>query len=86
MTTTTTHTSKATRRMPSMSNMINSQQLGAVRQHLAEALIGKTVDVFNGRAVKHGIVKGVLLLAGDPKLLVNGRMYDMNQILTVTPA
>lgn len=84
--TTTTPITKDTRRMPSMSNINDTQHLGAVRQHLAEALIGKTVDVLNGRAVKHGIVKGVLLLAGDPKLLVNGRMYDMNQILTVTPA
>lgn len=85
MTTTTTTTTKATGRALFSPNT-TSQQLGEVRQHLAEALIGKTVDVLNGRAVKHGIVRGVLLLAGTPKLLVNGRMYDMEQILTVTPA
>ena len=61
-------------------------ELGSVRQHLAEALIGKTVDLLNGRAVAHGIVSGVMLLAGSPKLLVNGRAYDLNQVLTASPA
>ncbi|HXT12502.1 MAG TPA: hypothetical protein VN873_13135 [Candidatus Angelobacter sp.] len=60
--------------------------LGEVRQHLAQAMIGKTVDVLTGRAVAHGTVSGVMLLAGIPKLLVNGRAYDMNQVLTATPA
>ena len=63
-----------------------NQQLGAVRQHLAEAMIGKTVDLLSGRAVAHGIVSGVMLLAGNPKLLVNGRTYDLNQVLTASPA
>jgi hypothetical protein len=67
-------------------NGSQSGQLGAVRQHLAEALIGKAVDLVNGRAVAHGVVSGVLLLADSPKLLVNGRMYDMNQVLTARPA
>jgi hypothetical protein len=61
-------------------------QLGAVRQHLAEAMVGKTVDLLNGRSVAHGIVSGVMLLAGNPKLLVNGHTYDLNQVLTATPA
>lgn len=61
-------------------------QTGDVRQHLAEAMIGKTVDLLSGRAVAHGTVSGVLLLAGNPKLLVNGRMYDLNQVLTASPA
>jgi hypothetical protein len=63
-----------------------ANEIGAVRQHLAEALVGKAVDLLHGRAVAHGIVSGVLLFAGNPKLLVNGRMYDMNQVLTATPA
>jgi hypothetical protein len=60
--------------------------LGSVRQHLAEAMIGKTVDLLSGRAVAHGVVSGVMLLAGNPKLLVNGRTYDLNQVLTASPA
>ena len=61
------------------------EEMSAVRQHLAEAMIGKTVDVLSGRAVSHGIVSGVMLLAGNPKLLVNGRAYDMDQVLTASP-
>ena len=71
------------------SNYVESpgtHSLGALRQHLAEAMVGKTVDVFSGRAVSHGTVSGVMLLAGIPKLLVNGRAYDMNQVLTASPA
>ena len=64
----------------------SDHQLGEVREHLAQAMIGKTVDLLNGRAVAHGVVSGVMLLAGNPKLLVNGRAYDLNQVLTATPA
>ena len=63
-----------------------TSQIGEVRQHLAQAMIGKTVDLLNGRAVAHGVVSGVMLLAGNPKLLVNGRAYDLNQVLTASPA
>lgn len=79
---------KEPKRMLFTSNIppVRTAPLGAVRQHLAEAMVGKTVDILNGRAIAHGIVSGVLSLAGDPKLLVNGRMYDLNQVLTATPA
>jgi len=81
-------TTKETHEMLFTSNYTESRpsQIGDVRQHLAEAMIGKTVDLLSGRAVAHGVVSGVLLLAGSPKLLVNGRMYDLNQVLTATPA
>jgi hypothetical protein len=65
---------------------VNNAEISSVRQHLAEAMIGKTVDLLNGRAVAHGVVSGVMLLAGNPKLLVNGRAYDMEQVLTASPA
>jgi hypothetical protein len=65
---------------------VNNAGISSVRQHLAEAMIGKTVDLLNGRAVAHGVVSGVMLLAGNPKLLVNGRAYDLNQVLTASPA
>ncbi len=81
-------TTKETHEMFFTSNYAESQpsRLGDVRQHLAEAMVGKAVDLLSGRAVAHGIVSGVLLFAGNPKLLVNGRMYDLNQVLTATPA
>jgi len=65
---------------------VNNPAISSVRQHLAEAMIGKTVDLLSGRAVAHGVVSGVMLLAGNPKLLVNGRAYDMEQVLTACPA
>jgi hypothetical protein len=65
---------------------VNNAEISSVRQHLAEAMIGKTVDLLSGRAVAHGVVSGVMLLAGNPKLLVNGRTYDLNQVLTASPA
>ncbi|HEX4266107.1 MAG TPA: hypothetical protein VH597_17355 [Verrucomicrobiae bacterium] len=80
---------KEPKRMLFTSNYFDDRQnqpIGAVRQHLAEAMVGKTVDLLSGSAVAHGIVSGVLLLAGSPKLLVNGRMYDLNQVLTASPA
>ena len=65
---------------------VNNAEISSVRQHLAEAMIGKTVDLLSGRVVAHGVVSGVMLLAGNPKLLVNGRAYDMDQVLTASPA
>ena len=64
----------------------NTSPIGEVRQHLAQAMVGKTVDLLSGRVVAHGVVSGVMLLAGNPKLLVNGRAYDLNQVLTASPA
>jgi len=82
-------TLRQNRQMLFTSNCImttNDHQLGEVREHLAQAMVGKTVDLFSGRAVAHGVVSGVMLLAGNPKLLVNGRTYDLNQVLTASPA
>jgi len=82
-------TTKQNHQMLFTSNCVtaaNHSQLGEVRQHLAEAMVGKTVDLLNGRVVAHGVVSGVMLLAGNPKLLVNGRAYDLNQVLTASPA
>jgi hypothetical protein len=82
-------TTKENHQMLFTSNCISAThnaEISFVRQHLAEAMIGKTVDLLHGRAVAHGIVSGVMLLAGNPKLLVNGRAYDLNQVLTASPA
>jgi hypothetical protein len=62
--------------------------IGAVRNKIAVAMIGRTVDVLaDARTIAHGVVRGVLLTeAGVPKLLVNGDKYELNQILTSVPA
>jgi hypothetical protein len=58
-----------------------------VRKHLAKAMIGRTVDLLvDAHTIVHGIVTGVLNEAGTPKLVVGGNGYDLNQILTATPA
>jgi len=63
-----------------------SNELGAVRTHMAQALVGRTVDLIaDPSTIEHGVVTGVLAEAGVPLLLVGGRRYQLNQILTVTP-
>ena len=64
--TTTTLIPKTSKPMLFTSNyedIRQKSQLGAVRQHLAEAMVGKTVELLSGRSVAHGIVSGVMLLA-----------------------
>ena len=59
--------------------------LGGIRKKLARAMVGSTVDLLSDRhTVAHGIVTGVFMAAGTPKIIVNGRTYDMSQVLTAT--
>jgi hypothetical protein len=59
--------------------------LGGIRQHIAEAMVGSTVDVLtSGHTVAHGVVTGVFTATGSPKIIVNGRTYNMNQVITAT--
>ena len=58
-----------------------------VRKHLARALVGQAVDLLvDAHTIVHGVVTGVMTEAGMPKLVVAGTRYDLNQILTATPA
>jgi hypothetical protein len=77
------HSAKAiVRRMVS-----RQDQLGVIRAHMAEAMIGCAVDLLiDATHIAHGVVTGVLTEAGTPKLVVDGHRYDLNQILTVAPA
>lgn len=62
-------------------------KLGDVRKNLATAMVGSTVDLLaSSRTVVHGMVTGVLMVAGTPKIVVNGHTYDINQVLTATTA
>jgi hypothetical protein len=62
-------------------------KLGTVRRKLARAMVGSTVDLLaDGHTIAHGIVTGVFLTPGTPKIIVNGHTYDMSQVLTATPA
>jgi hypothetical protein len=61
--------------------------LGAIRSHIAEAMVGRAVDLLvDAQHITHGVVTGVLNEAGTPKLVVDGHRYDLKQILTVAPA
>jgi hypothetical protein len=62
-------------------------ELGAIRSHIAESMIGSTVDLLAGsKNILHGVVTGVFTEAGKPKIVVAGHRYDLNQIITVLPA
>jgi hypothetical protein len=62
-------------------------RFGGVRKNIARAMVGRTVDLLvDAQTVAHGVVTGVLTEAGMPKLVVDGMSYDLNQILTATPA
>lgn len=75
---------------PSKATHITSRRrlesLDTVRNHLAEAMIGKAVDLMAGsRTVRHGVVSGVFSEAGRPKIVVAGHRYDVSQVLTILP-
>jgi hypothetical protein len=75
-------TKTVTRRMPT-----RADQLGLIRAHMAEHLVGCAVDLLvDATHIAHGVVTGVLTEAGTPKLVVDGHRYDLHQILTVAPA
>lgn len=58
-----------------------------VSLNMANALVGRTVDVLAGtKKVTHGVVSGVLTEAGKPRIVVGRMSYDMSQILTISPA
>jgi hypothetical protein len=60
-------------------------KLGAIRRKLAKAMVGCTVDLLaDGSTVAHGIVTGVLVVAGATKIVVNGRAYDVDRVVTAT--
>ena len=52
----------------------------------ATALLGQTVAVQIGQeATARGVVSGVQIVAGTPKLMVDGAAYDLSQVFMVTP-
>jgi hypothetical protein len=72
----------------SLKNTIASQpllkvKLASIRRKLARSLIGSTVDLLaDSHTIAHGIVTGVLVVAGTPKIVVNGQAYDVDRVVT----
>jgi flagellar basal-body rod modification protein FlgD len=53
----------------------------------AATLLGRKVQVQTGTATTDtGTVSSVQMAAGTPQLAINGNLYDLSQVLSVTPA
>lgn len=62
-------------------------RLGEIRKKIAGAMVGKTVNLMaDARTIVRGMVAGVRVETGTPKIVVNGQGYDLNKILSVCPA
>lgn len=60
--------------------------LAAINETIAHSMLGRLVSLRAGaNTPAHGVVAGILLEGGAPKLVVNGACYDLGQVLTVTP-
>lgn len=60
-------------------------KLGEIRTNIASAMIGRTVSLLvNAKTIANGMVAGVIVEAGAPKIIVNGHFYDLDKVLTVT--
>jgi len=58
----------------------------AVSLHMAQALVGRSVELHVGtKKFTTGVVTGVLTEGGKPRIVVGRASYDMSQILTITP-
>lgn len=66
----------------SMNNMMESQQkLTALGQ--ATAMIGKVVEIVNESETFYGKVSGVQFANGWPELVVDGKLYDFGQVVSI---
>jgi len=63
-------------------------QLRAEQQLLrANSLLGRTVEIQDGSGARvTGQVSAVQMVEGTPKLVVNGRRFDLGQLFSITPA
>jgi hypothetical protein len=60
-------------------------KLEVIRKNLARAMVGSTVDLLaDSHTIAHGIVSGIMMVSGSPKIVVNGQTYDINQVVTAT--
>ena len=60
-------------------------KLVPIRKKLARSMIGSTVDLLaDSHTIAHGIVTGVMVVSGSPKIVVNGQAYDVDRVITST--
>ena len=68
----------------SLSSATSTQNAMATLQ--ANNLIGRTVTVKNADTTQStGQVSAVQMDSGTPELVINGKMYAMNQVVTIQP-
>jgi hypothetical protein len=64
----------------------SGHRFDAVKGKIARSLVGSAVGVMVGSdAILHGRVSDVQFEGGEPKLLIAGSSYLLDQILTVIP-
>jgi hypothetical protein len=72
---------KAANQMQNIHSHIDS-----ISTHIATSMLGRMVSVQHGsQPPAHGMVSGVLVDNGSPRIVVNGNSYELRQVLTVTP-
>ena len=60
--------------------------LNRIRNNIANSMVGRQVALLVAQGqTAEGVVAGVQLEAGRPKLVVAGLKYDLGQVLTVAP-
>jgi flagellar basal-body rod modification protein FlgD len=66
-----------------------TQSSSALAMIQANGLVGNTVtlqvDPQNPQNTAAGVVQGVVLNSGTPEILVNGSLYNLNQVTSITP-
>lgn len=73
-----------------MAQFTSLQQSSAMSSSLAmlqaNSLIGNTVTLqVDSQTTANGVVQGVVLQGGTPEIMVNGSLYNLNQVTTVAP-
>lgn len=64
----------------------SSQMSSSMAMMQADSLVGNTVTIqINSQLSTSGVVSGVILENGAPKIVVDGASYDLNQVTSVSP-
>jgi flagellar basal-body rod modification protein FlgD len=66
-----------------------TQSSAALAMIQANGLVGNTVtvqaDPQNPQSTATGVVQGVVLNSGTPEILMNGSLYNLSQVTSITP-
>lgn len=63
------------------------RRFGSLHNRIAQSLIGRVVSLHvDAKTITHGVVTNVLNDTGIAQIVVQGNLFDLEQILTATPA